>query len=404
MYANTCWGLLGLSVTFGLAVLGLPTQYEWLSPWFLGAAVACGVGSLICFGWPLRQRENRAKVAIVLTHPARAVRLIEPSHVIILGLVIAAIGIVWQMRTAPPNGRLGTNKPLTWVFSGMAGKSDADGFRVGDIQIWSAKNDTGKAVRLIDAYIQSDIDGGKKRPLLLNTYEHGLIPLNQANPIPPDTENITLMAQFPNLSEADFMRDWGKVSFVIQDSDHTVQGKIEEQTFKTVFDGYRPRAPAARPTKIKTNPYDIPKKLAAIDEILPLLRDERLVNRGLQLQSNWRNFLTADRQKYMTELTQYRVEWQAFAQKLADLRAANQNYEDITSLLNQEYQKAYTDSFSRFQGAIGSIGDPPYKMDLNFFIQPIAQQFSEGINGMAVWRGQTATKFAQLRKEITEGQ
>jgi hypothetical protein len=43
-------------------------------------------------------------------------------------------------------------------------------------------------------------------------------------------------------------------------------------------------------------------------------------------------------------------------------------------------------------------------MDLNFFIQPIAQEFSEGINGMAVWRGQTATKFAQLRKEIAEGQ
>src|SRR6267154_3693090 len=159
MYANTCWGLLGLSVTFGLAVLELPTQYEWLSPWFLGAAVACGVGSLICFGWPLRQRENRAKVAIVLTHPARAVRLIEPSHVIILGLVIAAIGIVWQMRATPPNAQLGANKPLAWVFSGLAGKSDPDGFRVSDIQIWSARNDTGKAVRLIDAYIQSDIDG-----------------------------------------------------------------------------------------------------------------------------------------------------------------------------------------------------------------------------------------------------
>jgi hypothetical protein len=120
----------------------------------------------------------------------------------------------------------------------------------------------------------------------------------------------------------------------------------------------QPNTPAVSvQVKVRTNPYDIPKKLAAIDEILPLLRDERIVNRGLQLQSNWRNFLTADRQKYTAELVQYRAEWQAFTQRLADLKAANQNYEDITSLLNQEYQKAYADSFSRFQGAIGSIGE-----------------------------------------------
>jgi hypothetical protein len=101
MYANTCWGFLGLAVTFGLAVLGLPIQYEWLSPWFLGAAVACGVGSIICFGWPLRQRDNRVKVAALITHPLRALKLIEPSHVIILGLVIALGGVIWQLRSAP---------------------------------------------------------------------------------------------------------------------------------------------------------------------------------------------------------------------------------------------------------------------------------------------------------------
>jgi hypothetical protein len=76
----------------------------------------------------------------------------------------------------------------------------------------------------------------------------------------------------------------------------------------------QPTTPAVSvQVKVRTNPYDIPKKLAA--------------------------------------------EWQAFTQRLADLKAANQNYEDITSLLNQEYQKAYADSFSRFQGAIGSIGE-----------------------------------------------
>lgn len=98
MYANTCWGLLGLAVTFGLAVLGLPTQYEWLSPWFLGAAVVCGVGSIICFGWPLRERNNRDKIAALVVHPIRSLTLIEPQHLIILGLVVAAVGVIWQSR------------------------------------------------------------------------------------------------------------------------------------------------------------------------------------------------------------------------------------------------------------------------------------------------------------------
>ncbi len=55
MWENTCWGLLGFAVTFGLTVLGLPPAYEWLAPYFLWAAFACFIGSLVCFGclhWP----------------------------------------------------------------------------------------------------------------------------------------------------------------------------------------------------------------------------------------------------------------------------------------------------------------------------------------------------------------
>src|SRR6266702_6221464 len=93
MYANTCWGLLGLAVTIGLAVLGLPSQYEWLQPCFLGTAIACGIASVVCFGWPMREKANRAKLKELCTNPYRAVKLMEPSHVTILGLVIALCGV-----------------------------------------------------------------------------------------------------------------------------------------------------------------------------------------------------------------------------------------------------------------------------------------------------------------------
>jgi hypothetical protein len=192
---------------------------------------------LIAIGLSLIYFDTRRRAGTNVSYPAIGMTL---SAVVFAGFFIAWI---W-----PSPATKTQNKSLAWVFSGMAGKSDANGFRVSDVQFLAAKNETGKAVRLVDAYIQSSIDGGKKRPLLLNTYEHGLVPLSQANPIPPNTENITLMAEFPELSESEFMKDWGNISFVIQDSDQAFQGKVDEQTFRGVFDGYRPKAPPPRAT------------------------------------------------------------------------------------------------------------------------------------------------------------
>jgi hypothetical protein len=254
MWANSVWGLFGLSASCVLTMLGLGPNSASQTPLLIGAALFF-IASIAVLCWPLRDADQRMRAKGKLKHPlVWLAATLEPSHVIILGLVIATIGVVWQARGTPSKARVGTatndsgGKSLVWIFSGMAGKSDANGFRVGDIQFWSAKNETGKPIRLVDAFIQSGIDGGKKRALVLNTLEHGLIPLNQANPIPANTENITLMAEFPELSEADFMKDWGNITFVIQDSDHTFQGKVDERTFKQIFDGYRPKAPSPRAT------------------------------------------------------------------------------------------------------------------------------------------------------------
>jgi hypothetical protein len=56
MYANTCWGFLSLAVGFGLAVIGLPTEYVWLKPYFIYGALVCGAVSILLFSWPLFRR------------------------------------------------------------------------------------------------------------------------------------------------------------------------------------------------------------------------------------------------------------------------------------------------------------------------------------------------------------
>jgi hypothetical protein len=88
MYANTCWGLLGLAVTFGLATLGLPSRFEWLSPWLLAAAVSCCVASLACFLWPLVRRallSRETKQTDTFPTPTSAASLILPREANLVG-------------------------------------------------------------------------------------------------------------------------------------------------------------------------------------------------------------------------------------------------------------------------------------------------------------------------------
>ncbi len=49
MSETTCWSLLCIALTLGLPVIGLPTQYAWLQPLFLGASGFCLAASILGF-------------------------------------------------------------------------------------------------------------------------------------------------------------------------------------------------------------------------------------------------------------------------------------------------------------------------------------------------------------------
>jgi len=100
-----------------------------------------------------------------------------------------------------------------------------------------------------------------------------------------------------------------------------------------------PTPPPDKPkAKVVTNAYDLPLKLEIIDkQIRPIFQDEGElelhVRRGLQLQSNWRNFLTSDRPKYMEALRTYRQQHAILIEKIYRIFVASKPYEDISELL-----------------------------------------------------------------------
>jgi hypothetical protein len=104
MWANSVWGLIGLSVAFGLAILALTPEEAWLRAWFSGTSIASAFGSIVVLCWPLHRQDNRVKLRDALNHPFRSIaNSMEPTHLIVLGLAIALVGAVWLWRRAPPD-------------------------------------------------------------------------------------------------------------------------------------------------------------------------------------------------------------------------------------------------------------------------------------------------------------
>jgi hypothetical protein len=204
MYANTCWGLLSFAVAFGLAVIGLPAHYEWLQPWFFAVAVLCGASSIFCFGWPLRKQENRVKLIQLCKHPYRAATLIEPSHVIVLGLAIAFAGVIWQMRSTKTSAHdsvqplqpqvaaaLLPTSDFGWGFERYPGY-DFIGMSMGtDGQILvhqfqaQGHNNTKDPIKMVAGVVRSDRTS-QEFPVLFNLADGKFRTADQLNPIPVD--------------------------------------------------------------------------------------------------------------------------------------------------------------------------------------------------------------------------
>lgn len=169
--------------------------------------------------------------------------------------------------------------------------------------------------------------------------------------------------------------------------------------------------------KAKTHPHDVPKKLGIIDdEVVPLLQDggpiDHHVRRGRQLLNKWKAAINTDRPGFLQQLQEYDHIQTSILDQIAKLKNNNSHFEDLASrleILESGYNvvnniETIAKGFSNFKTAISALGDPPYKMDLNYFFTPTLQNFSSGLANLESWRKHTEDEFIQLRKQIASGQ
>ena len=163
--------------------------------------------------------------------------------------------------------------------------------------------------------------------------------------------------------------------------------------------------PSSPVNEAATDPSDIPKKISAIDEARRILKSvlENELNDGFKILEEGRSSLSkGDRMPLMTGIPQFYQTWANAWRKIEDLRKANDKFEDINSILDQTYRAGLENGFSSLQGAVGSLGDPPYKMDMHYFFQPHVEDFMSGMAEWGKWLHSTDAALLTLRKKLSK--
>jgi len=173
--------------------------------------------------------------------------MLEPSHVVVLGLAIALAGAVWMhVQRSPQTNReakpaTSNNSvpsllpddggPITWLrgqyIFGASG--DENGMRIQTFQA-AGENKSNEFVRPLDGYVRSEITG-KQFQILVN--DNGTLVSSAGYGIPADQQfNIGARLVEPTsagISGPEFIRDFGQMTFVFKYGNHTYTKKFSPE-------------------------------------------------------------------------------------------------------------------------------------------------------------------------------
>jgi hypothetical protein len=170
---------------------------------------------------------------------------VEPWHVIALGLLIAAGGLIWQVYSPPPRqntatttaARTGdqpdTTGPLIWYYDISPGDGPSIRFR--------GVNASQNEVRLKSADIRSAVTG-EQLALQVDvgnpTVGIELVPVDKVQLIPPQAR-IYLVADFSafGMDMKAFLDNWRQFSFNVTDGTRSYRLDFTQEHLARVFPG-----------------------------------------------------------------------------------------------------------------------------------------------------------------------
>lgn len=410
------WLLIGIGLS--LYRREQPSEERRLDPWLVGAGIAA-LALIICLagyglkgnppaptaaGDPVATQPTTKKLSTVDYEQRRI--LLNKFFQLVNGPLRGIFDIAWPLYNDQP--RLINNNQKAVFQELMRIRNE---FRAVDPKVGALVREAERYpdIRNLDWNYQTTLLG------IANELSNRLqVPVETDKPIHVDSkETDELKAGISSFGE------W------IEKSKEALQSKFAEDDAAEIISGSKasdkrteieqiPEAATASAIAAKTHPYDVPKKLAIIDdEIIPIIRDggeiEIHVWHGQQLLNGWKQSIVTDRPAYMRHLQEYNQNQTGILDRFAKLQKKHSHFEDIASLLDipnspYNYMETITKGFVAFKGAIGSIGDPPYTMDLDYFFTPTLQNFSSGLANWDAWRKHIESEFIQLRKQIASGE
>lgn len=291
-----------------------------------------------------------------------------------LGTFVVGIGIYLFPATSAFQSAIGTrsspaqpgaDEPLVWSRTPILGSTkDANGTIYAHTIGIVGKNIGAEDVQLDNIYIVSDITGTRV-DLKVQIPNEGTIPAKDTNPIPADAFIQLSSDEFNptvGVSEKDFLRDWGAISFVAEYGGQKHQTSFGHATIEALFDAQRPNfvPPQVSRKSQPTLVAGVPAMEQAVQSASPIsgdsLRRKRellhayaeaidgpvtaAVQQGRAISDDWNALGGLTTQQFYVQLVVFNTDMTATFARIDDLRRRFQ-VEDATldGLTNWTFDK-----------------------------------------------------------------
>jgi hypothetical protein len=341
-------------VMSSLAEFTQTASFIFTAGFFIGAAL------LLWIDYALRRRTQEMGLILVS---------------IGLGTFVVGIGIYLFPATSAFQSAIGTrsaptqpgaDEPLVWSRTPILGSTkDANGTIYAHTIGIVGKNIGAEDVQLDNIYIVSDITG-TRIDLKVQIPNEGTIPAKETNPIPPDAFIQLSSDEFnptAGVSEKDFLRDWGAISFVAEYGGQKHQTSFGHATIEALFDAQRPNfvpPQVSRKSPMMAAVGTVPAMEQAVQSASPISGDSlkrkrellhayaeaidgpvtAAVQQGRAISDDWNALGGLTTQQFYVQLVVFNTDMTATFARIDDLRRRFQ-VEDATldGLTNWTFDK-----------------------------------------------------------------